>query len=92
MVALTYNSSWSHVKKKTMFVPAFTGENFAMDRRTFLCLYFPGFPGQVFKPGKILSEQLKKLKEQKKNKGSFPVAESAYNAQKAQFGLVMASK
>ena len=29
------------------------------------------------------------MKEQKKNKGSVLVAESAYNAQNAQFGLVM---
>ena len=35
---------------------------------------------------KILSEWSKKTKEQKKNKGSVLVAESAYNAQ---FGLVM---
>ena len=31
------------------------------------------------------------MKEQKKNKGSVLVAESAYNAQNAQFGLVMKS-
>ena len=29
------------------------------------------------------------MKEQKKNKGSVLVAESAYNAQNSQFGLVM---
>ena len=38
---------------------------------------------------KILSERSKESKEQKKNKGSVLVAESAYNAQNAQFGLVM---
>ena len=32
------------------------------------------------------------MKEQKKNKGSVLVAESTYNAQNAQFGLVMYSK
>ena len=31
----------------------------------------------------------KKIKEQKKNKGSVLVSESAYNAQNAQFGLEM---
>ena len=36
-----------------------------------------------------LSEPSKKKKEQKKNKGSVLVAESAYNAQNTQFGLVM---
>ena len=41
---------------------------------------------------KFLSERSKESKEQKKNKGSFLVAESAYNAQKAQFGLVMFEK
>ena len=44
---------------------------------------------QVFKHVKILPEQSKKKKEQKKNKGSVHVAESAYISQKAQFGLVM---
>ena len=38
---------------------------------------------------KFLSERSKESKEQKKNKGSVLVAESAYNAQNAQFGLVM---
>ena len=32
------------------------------------------------------------MKEQKKNKGSVLVAESAYNAQNAQFGLVRCAK
>ena len=61
----------------------------ALDRRTILCLYVPGFHGQVFKHVKILSERSKKMKEQKKNKWSVLVAESAYNIQNAQFGLVM---
>ena len=37
----------------------------------------------------ILSERSKESTEQEKNQGSVLVAESAYNAQKAQFGLVM---
>ena len=45
--------------------------------------------GQVFKHVKTLSERSKESKEQKKNKASVLVAESAYNAQNAQFGLVM---
>ena len=66
-----------------------TRPNFALDRRTILCLYVPGFQRQVFKHVKILSERSKEKKEQKKNKGSVLVAESACNAQNAQFGLVM---
>ena len=54
-----------------------------------MCLYVPGFQRQIFKQVKILSEQSKESKEQKKNKGSVLVADSAYNAQNAQFGLVM---
>ena len=42
------------------------------------------FHRQVFKHGKILSKQSKKMKAQKKNKGSVLVAESAYNAQNGQ--------
>ena len=38
---------------------------------------------------KILSKRSKIIKEQKKNKGSFLVAESAYNSQNTQFGLIM---
>ena len=63
--------------------------NFALDRSSVLCLYVPGFQRQVFKHVQILSEQSKENKEQKKNKGSVLVAESAYNAQNAQFGLVL---
>ena len=63
--------------------------NCALDRITILCLYVPGFQIQVFKHVKMLSERSKESKEQKKNKGSVLVAESAYNAQNAQFGLVM---
>ena len=63
-----------------------TRPNCALDRITILCLYVTGFQTQVFK---ILSERLKRMKEQKKNQGSVLVAESAYNAQNAQFGLVM---
>ena len=43
--------------------------NCALSRRAVLCLYAPGFQIQVFKHDKILSEQSKKLKKQKKNKG-----------------------
>ena len=57
--------------------------------RTILCLYVPGFPRQAFKHFKVLSERLKKMKEQKKNKGSVLVVESAYNSQEAQICLVM---
>ena len=66
-----------------------TRQNCALDMRTILCLYVPGFQTQVFKHIKILSEGSKEMKEQKKNKGSVIVAESADNAQNAQFGLVM---
>ena len=61
----------------------------AQDRPTILCLYVPGFHRQVFKHVKILSEQSKRMKEKKKKKGSVLDAESAYNAQNAQFGLVI---
>ena len=54
-----------------------------------MCLYVPGFQRQVFIHAKILLERSKKMKEQKKNKGSVLVAESACNAQNAHFGLVM---
>ena len=43
------------------------------------------FQKQVFKHVKVLSEPSKKIKEQKKNKGSVLVAESADNAQNAHF-------
>ena len=66
-----------------------TRPNCALDRRTILCLYVTGFHRQVFEHVKFLSERSKEMKEQKKNKGSVLVAESAYNAQNAQFGLVM---
>ena len=66
-----------------------TRPNCALDRSTILCLYVPGFQRQVFKDVKILSERSKESKEQKKNKGSVLLAESAYNAQNAQFGFVM---
>ena len=39
--------------------------NCALDRSTVLCLYVPGFQRQVIKHVKILSEQSKKIKEQK---------------------------
>ena len=74
--------------EKSRKLPYFviTRPNCALDRRTILCLYVPGFQRQVFKQVKILSERSKGNKEQKRNKGSVLVEESAYNAQ---FGLVM---
>ena len=66
-----------------------TRPNSALNRSKVLCLYVPGFQRQVFKHVKVLSERSKESKEQKKNKESVLVAESAYNAQNAQFGPVM---
>ena len=66
-----------------------TRPNCALDKRTILCLYVPDFQRQVLKHVKILSERSKECKDQKKNKESFLLAESAHNAQNAQFGLVM---
>ena len=63
--------------------------NCALYRRTILCLYIPGFQSEVFKLNKILSERLKRMKEQKKDKRSVLVSESAYSSQNTQFGLVM---
>ena len=54
-----------------------------------MCLYVPGFQRQVFKHVKKLSEQSKRMQEPKKNKRSVLVAESAYNSQNAQFGLMI---
>ena len=76
-------------KKHSFFHHHVKRPNCALDRSTILCLYVPGFQRQVFIHVKILSERSKRRKEQKKNKGSVLVAESAYNAQNAQFGLVM---
>ena len=66
-----------------------TRPNFALDRRTILWLCVPGFKRQVFKHVKTLSEQSKRMREQKKNKGRVLLAESACNSQNIQFGLVM---
>ena len=44
---------------------------------------------EVSKYVKNLSERSKKMKEQKKNKGSILAAESTHNSQNAQLGLVM---
>ena len=74
------------IKRQKKFI---TRPNCALNRRTILCLYVPGFQRQVSKHVIILSERSKKMKEQKKNKGSVLVAESAYNSQNAHFGLVM---
>ena len=52
--------------------------------RTILFLYVPRFQREVFKHVKFLQERSKEIKEQRKNKGSVLVAESAYNAQNAQ--------
>ena len=57
--------------------------------KSILYLYVPGFHRKIFKHDKILSARSEKLKEQKKNKGSVLVVESAYNSQKTQFGLVL---
>ena len=46
--------------------------NCALGWRTVLYLYAPGFPRQIFKPVKVLPEQSKKMKEQKKNKRASP--------------------
>ena len=75
--------------RKTFNKAFITRPNCALDTSTILRLYVPGFQRQVFKHVKSLSERSKEGKEQKKNKGSVLVAESAYNAQNAQFGLVM---
>ena len=76
-------------EKKIAVYCIITRPNCALDRSTILCLYVPGFQIQVFKHVTILSGRSKESKEQKKNKGSVLVAESAYNAQNAQLGLVM---
>ena len=83
--------------KPTLFLYRFlisiiTRPNCALDKPTLLCLYVPGFQRQVFKHVKILSERSKESKEQKKNKGSVLVAESTYNTQNAQFGLLLVDK
>ena len=44
---------------------------------------------KVFKHVKTLSERSKRVKEQKKKKGSVLAAELAYKSHKTQFGLVM---
>ena len=62
--------------------------NCALDMRTFLCLYVPGFKKQVFKHFNFVTEQSKEMKE-KKNKGSVLVADKAFFSQKVHFGLVM---
>ena len=76
-------------QKQILMSKNITRPNCALDKRKILCLYVPGFQRQVFKHVKNLSERSKESKEQKKNKGSVLVAKSAYNAQNAQFGLVM---
>ena len=63
-----------------------TRPNCALDRCTILCLYVPGFQRQVFKHVEILSERLKRMKEQRER---VLVAESAHNSQNSLFGLVM---
>ena len=44
----------------------------ALDRRTILCLYVPGFQRQIFNHVEILSERSKKMRELKKNKRARP--------------------
>ena len=53
------------------------------------CLHGPGFQRQVFKQVKSLSERSKRMKEQKMNKASVLVANTTYNSQSSQFGLVI---
>ena len=55
-------------EKKTTF--HFTRPNNALDKRTILCLYGPGFQRQVLKHVKFVSERSKEMKEQKKNRES----------------------
>ena len=55
--------------------------NCALDRRT---IFF-----SVCSWSKLLSERLREMKEQKKNKKIVLVAESTYNLQNAQFGHVV---
>ena len=75
----TYNSPKSALRGQTM---RWIGAKFWF-------LYVPGFQRQAFEEVKSLSERSKRLKEQKKKKRSVLVAESAYDPQNAQFGLVM---
>ena len=60
-----------------------TRPNCALDRRSNLCLYVPGFQRQVFTHVENLSERSKEMKERKKNKGSVLVSESAHSLQNA---------
>ena len=76
-------------KVKNFLCHSNTMPNCELDRRTILCLHAPGFQRQVFKHVKFLSERSNELKEKKKNQRSVLVAESAYNSQNTQFGLVM---
>ena len=68
-------------------VEIFSSKIFSL-KVTILCLYVPGFQRQVFKHVQVLSQRSKKLKEEKKHKGSVPFPEFAYISQKAHFGLV----
>ena len=63
--------------------------NYALERRTILCMYATEFHREFFKHGKVLSKRLNNMKDEKKNKGSVLVVESAYNSQNAHFGIVM---
>ena len=47
-----------------------TRPNSALDKRTILSLYVPGFHRQVFKYVKVLSKSSKNSKEQKRTKGA----------------------
>ena len=70
----------------------YTRPNCALDGRTMLCLYVPGFHRQGLKRVQVSSQRSKKMREQKKNKASVLVSESAYNSQNSQFGLRMKNK
>ena len=75
---------WSidYFRNKNSKATSIMRPNCALDRRTILCLFIPGFQRQVFKHGKILSERSKRLKKQKKNKRSVLFVESVFNTQK----------
>ena len=81
--------NYQNLVSKTCQVFPITRPNCALDRRTILCLYDPGFQRQAFKNVKTLSEQSNKINEQEKIKGRVLVVESTYNSQNAQFGHVL---
>ena len=78
--------NWTKTFKKCLGIwkfPIITRPNCALDRRTVLSLYTPGFQRQVLKVVKFCRID----KRNWKNKGSVLLAESAYNLQKTQLYL-----